>query len=267
MKRKQFSRVVALFMALLMTFGSVMSMASTGSSANVVDPLALLDMATSSGTTGVPAVTQAGPQVPQAPDVAPGKVSPNIMGKEQGLTIKTFDTPTLNHHLDLRTGQVMGLSEDAYVEAIGQDLVLKRTFIGTDGAFGNGWDFNHHGALRMYAEYGMGELRADGTKRAYTFVQDDPNGNILYYDGDDMVNYELHKGHYEPASGDQLQRVSKTEYVATLETGETITYYGYLAPWRNGQDPREGKPIKKTDRFGNVTTYTYHGTGKLASIT
>lgn len=176
----------------------------------------------------------------------------------------------LVHPVDLETGKLNLTSTDMQVQGIGFDFMLIRTYdpdLAQAGAFGKAWDFNWNSQLQMYAEYAMGETRADGTTNSYTFVKDDPNAYVFSYDGDQNTNYDLNKGHYLKLNGDQLQRNSQFDYFVTTRSGIKYTYYGYYAPWRTGQDSKAGKLFRMQDRFGNAITIDYNDEGRPIQIT
>jgi RHS repeat-associated protein len=203
------------------------------------------------------------PQPPVSDPAALGAPDPTTSGAG-GLNQGAY-----THPVDVTTGKIKLQQTDIRLPGNGFGFTLERTYDADreePGAFGIGWDFNWNSLLRMYADFAMGEFRADGTVNSYSFVKDDPNGYILRYDEDHLVNYELHKGHYEVVQGHKLERISRNEYAVTQSTGEKVTYYGYYAPWRTSQDPKAGKMTYMQDRYGNAMQFEYDSAGRISEI-
>jgi YD repeat-containing protein len=213
----------------------------------------------------IPSLTPdpSGAGVPAAPLASQGNVA-QIAGSQ------LFNDKT-EHPVDVTTGNINILHTDLSLPSVGFGFELKRSYSTPNqevGAFGRGWQYNLDSLLRIYAEYTMGEFRQDGSTKTYTFVKDDPGAFITRYDNDDLINYELHKGHYESTShGDTLERVSQHEYVVTKPGGTKLTYYGYFAPWREEQHTKAGKVIQQQDRYGNTMTFDYNEEGHVTQIT
>lgn len=216
------------------------------------------------------------PTIPRTPALFPSSsradtpMSPSASGN-QGATQAEPPAFTNQHPVDVLTGEVKLFQQDITLPGIGFGFDLERTYSSTVdevGPFGLGWQYNWGSLLRMYAEFTMGEFRHDGSTKNYSFVKEDPDAYITIYDEDEMVNYELHKGYYEPSShGEMLERISQHEYVMTKPDGGSITYNGYFAPWRSEQDPTAGKMIEQKDRYGNTITFAYDTEGNISKVT
>jgi len=136
------------------------------------------------------------------------------------------------------------------------------------GPFGRGWQSSLEGHLRMYVGYHITEFRPDGGRVTYEFVEDDPNGFVEEYDGDEYINYNLDLGHYDPAArGETLERLGPEEYVVTHLDGTRYVYNGYLAPWRQGLPADAGRLLRIEDRHGNTEACAYDAEGRLTGVT
>ncbi|MEX2414877.1 MAG: DUF6531 domain-containing protein, partial [Paenibacillaceae bacterium] len=219
-------------------------------------------------------VSDLAPPIPQGMQGGlpqPPVSDPTALGAPDPTTSQagSMNSGAYTHPVDVTTGKVKLQQTDIRLPGNGFGFTLERTYDADKeepGAFGIGWDFNWNSLLRMYADFAIGEFRTDGTVNSYSFVKDDPDGYILRYDEDDLVNYELHKGHYELVNDNKLERISRNEYVVTKSTGEKITYNSYYAPWRTSQDPKAGKMTHMQDRYGNTMQFDYDSTGKLSGI-
>lgn len=233
------------------------------------DPGSLLNLMPQPGSgTSIPEPYKAlTPQFPNIPDIN----SPEAIA---GPAIKKASPPMVENDeecpVDTVTGNLLLKNTDLSINGIGINLLIERNYSSgstEDGPFGIGWTYNQDSILRMYSAFNIGEVRINGSTREYDFVKDDPDGYITSFDGDEMTNYQLDKGHYERAKGDLLERIGRYEYVVTTGSGEKYTYYSYQAPWREGQDKREGKLIKREDIFGNSIQYFYNNNGQPVEIT
>lgn len=263
-KNKRFKKVLSLVLVVITVMGTVLP--SFAQPRTIYDPLAMLDLLGASNmapTIPNPSDTAA----IQMPSLPGSSQSPNSISKPVEQITGPDATVSLPSLVDPQTGNLKFEEKDHFVTGLGYDLTLTRFNSENTGAFGEGWDLNFYTELRMYSKYDIGEVRVDGTQRAYVFVQDDPNAFITRYDGDPMVNYELNKGHYETAAGDTLTRISATEYQVVTKLGETFIYQGYRAPWRSANSPKEGKLIKRIDINGNAIAYDYDASGRLTSLT
>jgi hypothetical protein len=197
--------------------------------------------------------------MPQLPSTSPESVDSHVSPRREAALL-----PPQNQTPEPSVNEESGYLELSETDIfIPEDLLsfgIKREYRSNNenvGAFGKGWDTKLDSKLQMYAEYAIGEFRLDGTTLNYTFVKDDPDAFVTSYDGDDKTNYELHKGHYqEGETGDTLTRKSQYEYIVETKDGRKITYYGYFAPWRSGQDAKVGKIVSETDRYGNTLIYS-----------
>jgi len=252
-------RIVSLTLIVMMLLQSVMP--AFAESRPVYDPLAVLDLLNDRQTPSVNLPTaDVSIQMPSLPDATS---SPLASRPSELMTGPNASSRTQNM-VDPKTGTLQLEINDIFVDALGYDLTLTRYQSDSVGAFGQGWDLNFYTELKMYSGYDVAEVRVDGTKRAYEFVKD-TNSDVTSYDGDPMVNYKLHEGHYKTAAGDTLERISKTEYKVTTKTGDTLIYYGYHAPWRSN-GVLEGKLMSRTDRFGNTLSYEYDSSGRITAL-
>lgn len=265
-------KVISLFLCvvlILSTFTTSLAYAKNINNGLDYDPEYLMDLLPQTGTgSGVPDPYKAlTPQLPYVPETGNAQALAGPARNE----INPPTVPTEEESpVDITTGNLILSYTDLNLNGIGLNLSLERSYSGgseEDGPFGIGWTYNQNNILRMYSAFHMGEVRINGSTREFKFIKDDPDAFITSYDGDEMVNYQLDKGHYEEAKGDSLTRISQYEYVVTTGKGEKYTYNGYQAPWREGQDNREGKLIKQEDIYGNSIQYEYDSNGQPIVIT
>ena len=267
--RKVLSFILCLAMVVSTLTDSIAFASNINNSVMNYDPESLMDLLSGSDTgTSIPdAYGTLTPQLPSVPDVSNAQALAEPANNEATLPTVQSDVEC---PVDTATGNLVQENTDLNLNGIGLNLSIERNYSSdntNDGPFGMGWTYNQDSILRMYSAFNMGEVRINGSTREYNFIKDDPNAYITSYDGDDMTNYQLDKGHYENEKGDSLVRLSRYEYVVTTAKGEKFTYYGYQAPWREGQDKREGKLIKQEDIYGNSIQYGYNSSGQLTEIT
>ena len=274
-------RILSLTLVLLLLIQSVAPSFAQGTP--VYDPLAMLDMLNEQAV--APAINMPSSDVNvNMPDLPNGSVSPQASDRPSELITGPNSTSRYASVVNPATGKLIIESKDINIDALGYDLALTRFNTENGGIYGSTFDYNFYTELKMYAGYGIGEVRIDGTKRAFEFVKGGDDGYITSYDDDPFINYELNEGHYKFAAEDQLVRKSKIEYIVTTENGEKLTYYGYKAPWRDytGRsetdldyeelegvvvgDIKEGKLIKREDVYGNIVTYEYDSSGRLEAM-
>lgn len=187
-----------------------------------------------------------------------------------GMTIPEGSQGLGEFPVDLPAGELKLEHKELDLPGNGFPFILERNYTGeTDvaGPFGKGWRTELGSYLTMYADFHMAEIHDDGTTITYHFVKDDSNGYVFSYDGDNKLNYNLEKGHYETAeNGNVLKRVSSTEYIVEHPDGSVTKYNGYIAPWRSGQSTDAGKITEHKDAFENIQTYSYDTNGKIASV-
>jgi hypothetical protein len=218
-------RIIVSFIAFFVIFSSmqmsVFAMGGNGSTVpGYVDPLDILKQLPGQADGYHPQLPNplqnAVPSLPSG--LNPGQPAAPGAGSSGGTSTQSAAGPEsedpMNHPVDLATGQLKLKSADIRLPGIGFGFDLERTYdssVSEQGAFGIGWDYNWNSLLRMYADYALGEFRWDETVNTYSFVKDDSEGYILEYDGDDKVNYELHKGHYEFVDGEKVARIGEHE--------------------------------------------------------
>ncbi|MDF2652335.1 MAG: hypothetical protein K0Q73_8140, partial [Paenibacillus sp.] len=269
-KRKLLKSGFSIFLSVLLLFTSIPLQGFADDLSfndNFMDPTSIMDM--------LPDQQQMAPQVPNPVDQLTPSIPKPLQGQQspQGPVNQPQADSSPNAaeskpaDVNLATGNLSFDKTDLDIPGIGSGFTLKRTYSSdkdTVGAFGRGWDFNFNSRLQIFSGYDMAETRADGNVLDYQFVMDDPDGYVTVYDDDNLINYELDKGHYQNATnGDTLRRISKSEYVAQTSLGTTITYNGYFAPWRGNSDSPAGKMTKSTDRYGNTMQYGYDSQGHL----
>lgn len=274
MKKKKYMAYVLMFTVLFTNFFPAQLLAAANDAPQFMSPHEIMNH--------LPGQQQRNP-TPQAPNPLQ-QAFPNLpQGMQGGMpNSPLIDSPQMNgqrlpdsqdgmqHPVNIVTGQLSLKETDLNLPGVGFGFQLDRVYDPNResvGAFGLGWDYNWNSLLRMYAEYEMGEFRVDQTVNTYSFVTEDPNAYILEYDGDDKVNYELHKGYYESSNGDTLARINQEEYVVRNSMGGKYTYSGYYAPWRSTQSVQAGKMIQQQDRFGNTMHFSYDDAGQLVQIT
>jgi len=207
-------------------------------------------------------------RIPSVPTENIGTQVPPTIQKEESNPVMDNE---ITNPIEMATGLLKLEDTDLQIPGIGMDFRLERSYSSDNqevGAFGLGWKDNLGSKLQMYSDFNMGEFRYDGSTTSFSFVKDDPEAYVVEFDGDEMINYDLDQGHYEPnTKGEQLERKGQHEYVMTNELNASITYYGYYAPWRENQDPKVGKMVKQQDRYGNTIHYRYDEEGNLKEIT
>jgi YD repeat-containing protein len=217
------------------------------------------------------------PQLPQQPDPFQS-IQPNqqqdfnlpSLGQSHSINIPSTHQ-NIQNPVNPGTGLLQFTETDLAFSGINYGFELSRTYQSDNqdmGPFGRGWVYPLESRIKLHAEYDISEFRIDGSTQPFTFVITDEEAYITSYDGDDLINYELDKGYYEVSeTGDKLERISQHEYLITTPNGNKYTYYSYQAPWREDQDPREGRMIKQEDRYGNAMTFDYNSEGDVSSIT
>ena len=197
----------------------------------------------------------------EQPPQAPGEINlPKLPDLNNNFT----------HNVAPATGALRLQETDLLLPGNGMGFKLGRSYsslVEAAGAFGTGWNHNLTSYLKMYSEFAIAEISADGSVLVYNFIQDDPNGFVMSFDGDKLINYNLDKGHYQPAeNGNTLVRKSADEYIVTRPDGSKATYKGYIAPWRTNQPKTAGQVIKQADRYGNEQTFEYNNDGTIDKI-
>ncbi|HUV84249.1 MAG TPA: DUF6531 domain-containing protein, partial [Methanosarcinales archaeon] len=129
----------------------------------------------------------------EQPPQAPGEINfPNLPD------LNNFFT----HNVAPATGALRLQETDVSLPGNGMGFKLERSYsslVENAGAFGIGWNHNLTSYLQMYSEFAISEISADGSVLVYNFIQDDSNAFVMSFDGDNLINYNLDKGHYQPA--------------------------------------------------------------------
>ena len=197
----------------------------------------------------------------EQPPQAPGEINfPNLPDLNNNFT----------HNVAPATGALRLQETDVSLPGNSMGFKLERSYsslVEDAGAFGIGWNHNLTSYLQMYSEFAISEISADGSVLVYNFVQDDSNAFVMSFDGDNLINYNLDKGHYQPAeNGNTLVRVSADEYAVTRPDGSKATYKGYITPWRTNQPKTAGQVVKQVDRYGNEQRFAYNADGTISKI-
>ena len=243
-----------------------------GYSPDYMNPESILDFMPRLGQDPVPLPNPRQGIQPTLPPAMQGQMTPSDApnSRDYDPSIEEIPTPIFENPVNVITGNLDLSSVDLQLPGIGMEYIFERKYFNDleeQTELGIGWLTNIHSQLRIYAGYHMEETRSDGSIHTHNFVMEDEDAYITEYDGDELINYELHLGYFEETeSGDQLERISQHEYVVTKADGSKITYYGYYAPWRETQSEKAGKMIRYEDKYGNTFRYDYDNQGRLSTV-